>query len=106
MSEAKLKIADHFCRAFLRASDRSRATHELAARGSEAVPILRSILNGEAKNEWGIAYRRLGMPVDCSLVTIKRLGAVASPLEDLVRAEIAAGHPYAEDALRAILGDE
>ena len=44
------------------------------------------------------------MPVDCSLVTIKLLGPVASPLEDLVRTEIGAGHPYAEDALRAIIG--
>lgn len=103
MSESDRVVASQFCKAFLCPRDRAAATHELAAHGQNAVPILRSILNGEAKNEFGVAYRRLGMPVDCSLVTICMLGRIASPLEEFVRAELKAGHAYAEDALRAII---
>jgi hypothetical protein len=101
MSESE-QIAARFCRAFLSPRERSYATHELAALGAAAIEPLRSILNGDAKNEFGISYRRLGMPVDCALVTIGMLGPLASPLEALVRAELAAGHPYAEHSLSAI----
>lgn len=93
-----------FLEAFQSPRDRAQATHELARHGVDALPLLRAILDGEAKNEWGVAYRRLGMPVDCALVTISMLGALAKPLEYLVRQELAAGHPYATDALSAILG--
>ncbi len=102
MAESDSNIAARFCREFLSPRDRSRATHELAALGSAAIEPLRCILSGDAKNEFGISYRRLGMPVDCALVTIKLLGPVARPLEPLIRSELAAGHAYAEDALRAI----
>lgn len=95
-------IADQFCRSFLRPADRALATHELAALGSAALPVLRAIFSGEARNDDGIPYRQLGMPVECSLVAIKLLGATARPLEPFVRAELASGHAYAEDALRAI----
>ncbi|HVH36302.1 MAG TPA: hypothetical protein VM847_19550 [Tahibacter sp.] len=103
MSDTDSNIADRYCRAFLSPANRARATHELAAHGAAALPVLQSILSGEARNEFGIAYRRLGMPVDCALVTIQLLRTTARPLEDLVRAEVAAGHRYAEDALRAIM---
>jgi hypothetical protein len=69
--------SDKFIQAFLSPKDRAQATHDLARRGQEAVPILRSILDGTAKNEFRVPYRDLGMPVDCALVTIKLLGAVA-----------------------------
>jgi hypothetical protein len=95
--------ADKFVRAFLSPKDRAEATHELASHKQEALPVLQSILDGTAKNEFRVPYRDLGMPVDCALVTIKLLGTVAKPLESLVRREPAAGHPYAADALSAIL---
>ncbi len=65
--------------------------------------MLQSILDGTAKNEFGVPYRDMGMPIDCALVTIKLLGVVAKPLEPLVRRELDAGHHYAADALTAIL---
>jgi hypothetical protein len=103
MTDTDSSIADRYCRAFLTPADRAWATHELAALGAAAIPVLRSILSGEAKNEFGIAYRCLGMPVDCALATIQLLRTTARPLEDFIRAEMAAGHRYAEDALRAIM---
>ena len=103
MSETVLLMADRFCRAFLRPGDRAQATHALAAYGCTAIPVLQAILSGEAKNEFGVAYRRLGMPVDGALVTIQLLGPTARPLAPFVRAELRAGHAYAEDAWRAIM---
>lgn len=97
-----LPPAAHFCVAFLDPSERALATHELASHGTAALPVLRSILDGSARNESGAAYRKLGMPLDCALVTAGILGKIALPLEDLVRAEAAAGHPYAEEALLAM----
>ena len=104
MQSDNRSIADHFCQAFLSPADRGWATNELSTHGASAIPILRSILDGEAVNQYGVPYRRLGMPVDCALVTIKLIGKSARPLEDLVRAELEAGHPYAFDALQAITG--
>jgi hypothetical protein len=95
-------IADQFCRAFLTPADRSWATNELSTLGASAIPVLRSILSGEAKNEFDVPYRRLGAPLDCALVTIRLMGRSAKSLEILVRAELEAGHPYAFDALHAI----
>ena len=92
----------YYLRSFQSPSDRARATCELALCGQEAVPLLRSILDGSAKNEFGVAYGKLGMPIDCALVAITRLGPVAKPLEPLVRQQLSAGHPYAQDALSAL----
>lgn len=93
---------DSFPEAFLTPSKRSWATNELASYGERAVPILRAILDGSAVNQYGVAYRRLGMPVDCVLVTVRMLGPTANSLRELVQAEVDAGHPYAEEALRAL----
>lgn len=102
MSHSESDIAGIVCRAFMNPGERAQATHELANHGANAIPILRAILSGEAKNEFGVPFRCLGMPVDCALVVIQLLGAEGHPLEDFVRMELNAGHPYAEGALRAI----
>jgi hypothetical protein len=70
--------------------------------GVDAVPILKSLFNGEAKNRWGVSYSQLGMPLDCGLVTIKLLGTLAKPLEPFVRDCLHSKHIYAVEALRAI----
>lgn len=93
---------DFFPEAFLIPSKRGWATNELASYGERAVPLLRAILDGSAVNQYGVPYRRLGMPVDCALVTVKMLGPTAGSLRELVQAEVGASHPYAEAALRAL----
>ncbi|MES2018038.1 MAG: hypothetical protein V4484_16240 [Pseudomonadota bacterium] len=93
----------YFLKAFQNPMDRARATHELAQFGELALPLLQAILNGSARNEFGVPYRNLGMPIDCALVTIQLLGFLAAHLEALVRVELANGHPYAESALAAIV---
>jgi hypothetical protein len=94
--------SDFFPEAFLTPSKRGWATNELTSYGRGAVPLLRAILDGSAVNRNGVPYRRLGMPVDCALVTVKMLGPAANSLRKLVQAEVDAGHPYAEAALRAL----
>lgn len=93
---------DFFPEAFLTPSKRGWATNELASYGEDAVPLLRAILDGSAVNGNGVPYRRLGMPFDCALVTVRMLGHTASSLRELIQEEVVAGHPYAEDALRAL----
>ncbi len=87
---------------FLQPSERAAATIELVTQGAAALPILQSLLSGEATNSWGVPYRKLGVPVDCALVAIQRLGPIALPLEAYVKHEIENGHSYAADALTAI----
>ena len=96
-SEAQRLIA-----AFLNPADRSKATHGLASHGGNAVAVLRSIFDGTAKNQFGVSYSSLGMPIDCALVVISLLGPVAAPLEEFVCQQLRVGHPYAEDALKAL----
>lgn len=91
-----------FLTAFQTPAERAKATHALAARGAAALSLLRSILDGTSKNEWGVAHRNIGIVVDCALMTIGFLGPIAKPLEELVRSEAEAGHLYAEQALAAI----
>ena len=93
---------DFFPEAFLTPSKRGWATNELASYGEGAVPLLRAILDGSAVNRYGVQYRRLGMPVDCALVTVRMLGPTAISLRELIQAELVAGHPYADEALRAL----
>ena len=87
---------------FLQPGERANATHQLADLGVDAVPILKSLFNGEAKNRWGVSYSKLGIPLDCGLITIKLLGNLAKPLEPFVRDCLHSGHIYAAEALRAI----
>lgn len=61
-----------------------------------------SSISHELARAFGVEAMELGMPVDCALVTVKMLGPTASSLRELVQAEVGAGHPYAEAALRAL----
>jgi len=87
---------------FLDPGQRSVATKELADQGKDALPVLESLFDGTAKNQWGIPYRQLGTPVDCALVAATRLGPTAIPLEPYLRAEVLRGHSYAVEALVAL----
>ena len=75
------------------------AEQELLSLGEGAVPILASVLTGQAKNEFGVSYRTLGLPLRCALEVACRLGVVASPLESLLRAELRDGNFVAAMAL-------
>lgn len=94
--------AQRLIEAFLSPSARAQATHELASYGAEAIPVLRSIFDGKATNQFGVSYCKLGMPIDCALVVVALLGNIAAPLEEFIRCHLVAGHPYAESALAAI----
>ncbi|MDQ0073352.1 hypothetical protein J2W34_005160 [Variovorax boronicumulans] len=78
------------------------AEQELLALGSRAVPILESVLKGEAANEFGVPYRKLGLPLRCVLEVATRLGPLARPLEALLRVELHGGHFVAAQALGAL----
>ncbi|MBO1748136.1 hypothetical protein [Stenotrophomonas indicatrix] len=64
------------------------AEMELIALGEGAIPILETLFNGEARNEYGIPYRNLGLPLQCAMEVVKRLGPTAKPLEHYLRAEV------------------
>ncbi|AYN96962.1 hypothetical protein EAW52_25040 [Pseudomonas sp. LTJR-52] len=98
--------AQRLIEAFLSHVERASATHELAAYGVSAIPMLRAIFDGTARNQFGVSYCKLGMPIDCALVAVSLLGQVAAPLEEYVRQQLAAGHPYAENALSALKSGE
>jgi hypothetical protein len=72
---------------FLSPAERHIATHELASLEKKALPILESLFNGSAKNEFGVPYNKIGA-TSCGYVTIKLLGAIAKPLEVYVRGGI------------------
>jgi hypothetical protein len=78
------------------------AEQELLALGSAAVPILESVLTGDATNEFGVPYRKLGLPLRCVLEVAVRLGPVARPLETLLRSELHGGQFVAAQALGAL----
>lgn len=75
------------------------AEQELLSLGVNAVPILASVLTGEAKNGFGVSYRELGLPLQCTLEVAVRLGTVARPLESLLCAELHHGNFVAAQAL-------
>ncbi|HEL5039616.1 hypothetical protein ACNJRW_04275 [Stenotrophomonas maltophilia] len=64
------------------------AEMELIALGEGAIPILETLFNGEARNDYGIPYRNLGLPLECAMETVSRLGPTAKPLEHYLRAEV------------------
>ncbi|GLQ87857.1 hypothetical protein [Dyella flagellata] len=66
---------------------------------SEAIPLLRDLLDGTAKNANGVAYRNLGLPLHCALEVASRLGPEARPLEGLLVKELHAGKAVAATAL-------
>lgn len=84
------------------------AQQELIDMGAQAAPILASLLNGDAKNSFGVPYRELGLPLRCALETAIRLGQAAKQLEPLLVKELANGDCTAATALGALgtLGQE
>ena len=84
-------------------STRIDAEKQLIAMGAEAVPILTSLLTGEARNVFGVPYRSLGMPLRCALEVAIRLGPIAKPLEAQLRAELKRGDVSAAVALGSLI---
>jgi hypothetical protein len=71
----------------------------ILAMKDEAIPLLRDLLDGTAKNANGVAYRNLGLPLRCALEVASRLGPQAKPLESLLVKELHAGNAAAATAL-------
>lgn len=67
------------------------AEQELLEMGPDAVPLLEAIFSGEARNQFGVPYRRLGLPLECALETACRMGPTAKPLEKRIREELKQG---------------
>lgn len=75
------------------------AEQELLELGEAAVPVLASLFSGEACNEFGVPYRKLGLPLRCAIEVACRLGPVAKPLEPYLREEVERGDHVAAMAL-------
>jgi len=65
-----------------------------------------SILDGTAKNSFGVAYRDLGLPLRCAIEAASRLGPQAKPLEGLLVQELLRGSSPAANALGYLGGLE
>jgi hypothetical protein len=89
---------------FLEPSERSKATHALAAFGERALPVLDALFSGEAKNHFGVRYADLGTgTLACGLVAATILGPIAKPLEPHLRHLLLHGHgEYAAAALGSL----
>lgn len=86
---------------FLSPAERIVATHELAALGEHAIPILESLFDGSAKNASDIPYRKIGA-LGCGYVAVRILGPLANELESYVREGIQQDDPYAIEAAGAL----
>ncbi|MDG9671926.1 hypothetical protein ONV78_29605 [Hahella sp. CR1] len=75
---------------------------ELLEQGEAAVAVIESLLNGDAKNKWGVPYRAIGLPLRCALEVAIRLGPTAKPLEPYILSELKMGDPTAARALGAL----
>ncbi|MFO0619236.1 MAG: hypothetical protein U0414_41995 [Polyangiaceae bacterium] len=74
---------------FLQPAQRAEAANRLVELGALAVPAIASVLDGSARNPFGVALRAASEEVArCALVSARRLGRVAAPLEPLLRAEL------------------
>jgi len=75
---------------------------KLVEGGPASVGKLTDFFTGEAKNEFGVEYRKLGQAMICALETAKRLGSVAKSLEPYLREQVLAGKHTAAMALAAL----
>lgn len=75
---------------------------ELIALGEDAIPILETLFNGEARNDEGVPYRNFGLPLRCAMEVVARMGATAKPLERFLRLEVAKGDHVAAMCLRGM----
>ncbi|MBN3727000.1 hypothetical protein [Burkholderia sp. Ac-20379] len=72
---------------------------EILSLGEGAVPLLRGLLDGSARNAFGVPYRNLGLPLRCALEVAMRLGERANGLEALIVLELQRGDPTAAKVL-------
>ena len=79
------------------------AEQELLALAEAAVPVLATLFNGEARNQFGVPYRKLSLQLRCGIEVAARLGRVAKPLEPYLREELQKGDRSAAMALRALV---
>ncbi|WP_176038691.1 hypothetical protein [Brucella tritici] len=70
---------------------------EIIRLGEAGVCRLKALFDGSCRNEWGVPYRNLGLPLQCALEIAARFGPVAKPLETWIAAEL----PASEAAVRA-----
>jgi uncharacterized protein YukE len=75
---------------------------QLVEAGRNSIAKLSAFFTGEAKNEFGVEYRKLGQAMTCALETARRLGPIAKPLESHLRQQLAAGNHTAAMALGAL----
>jgi hypothetical protein len=75
---------------------------ELVNGGADSLPALESLLKGAAKNRFGVPYARLGLPLECALQVVRRLGPVAKPLEPYLREQLRCGNLTAAAALGSL----
>ena len=87
---------------FLSTSTMMDAETQLIERGVEAIPVLISLLSGEAKNNFGVPYRELGLPLRCALEVACRLGPIAKPLEGYLCEAVRGGNATAATALGSL----
>jgi len=78
------------------------AEQELLANPEGAVCILESLFSGQAKNQFGVPYRELGLPLRCALEVVCRLGPIAKPLEGYLASELRDGNFVAAMALGSL----
>ncbi|MGH6760833.1 MAG: hypothetical protein ACRECW_04475 [Phyllobacterium sp.] len=74
------------------------AERELISSGEAAVKRLEALFDGSSRNNWDVPYRKLGLPLQCALEVVVRLGPIAKPLEPYIVAEL----PNSEVAARAL----
>lgn len=89
---------------FLNPARRALATHELAALGADAVPVVASVLDGSARNAFGVPYRAFGEALRCAVVTARHLGPLALSLEPALVSELANADPCIRAEAAAALG--
>jgi hypothetical protein len=87
---------------FLSTATMMQAEQELLELGEAAVPVLDSLFSGEARNEFGVQYRKLGLPLRCAIEVASRLGVAAKPLEPYLREEASRGVDAAARALGSL----
>ena len=96
----------HIFERFTNTSTMIDAEKELIALGEEAIPILETLFNGSAKNQFGVPYRKLGLPMTCALETVCRIGQYSKPLESYLCEELKNGNHTAAMALSSLTSIE
>jgi hypothetical protein len=75
---------------------------QLVNGGADSLPVLESLFKGDAKNCFGVPYAQLGLPLQCALEVVRRLGPIAKPLEPYLREQLRCGNLTAAMALGSL----